>query len=182
MSLEKMRWEFGPLVVARARKVDAVSILSIHREVLEDGRFFITLPEELGLTADSQIERVGRFLSDSDRLFLVARVQRAPVGFLTLQCGPLARMRHCAKLEIMVAESSRGQGVGRRLMEAAMEWAVAHKTITKVGLSVFSENAGATKLYKEFGFVEEGRRLKEYRLDDGSYRDDVLMSRWVGEP
>jgi RimJ/RimL family protein N-acetyltransferase len=90
-------------------------------------------------------------------------------------------MRHCAKLEIMVAERSRGQGVGRRLMSAAMEWAVAHPTITKVGLSVFSENVRATKLYREFGFVEEGHRVREYRLEDGSYRDDVLMYRWVGD-
>lgn len=181
MSLEKMRWEYGDLVVARARKVDAVSILSIHREVLEEKGYFITLPEELHLTADMQIERIGGFLGDPDGLFLVARVRRAPVGFLTLQCGPLARMKHCAKLEIMVAQPSRGQGVGRRLLSAAMEWAVAHPSITKVGLSVFSENLKAAKLYQEFGFVEEGRRVKEYRFEDGSYRDDLLMGRWVGE-
>jgi ribosomal protein S18 acetylase RimI-like enzyme len=180
MGLEKIRWEHGELVVARARKVDAVSILSIHREVLAEGDFFITTPEEFHLDADSQIERISRFLDSTDALFLVARVHRVPVGFLTLQPGPLARMTHCAKLEIMVAKRSRAQGIGRKLLSAAMEWAVAHPIITKVGLSVFAENQSAAKLYREFGFVEEGRRIKEYRLEDGSYRDDVLMGCWVG--
>ena len=35
-------------------------------------------------------------------------------------------------------------------------------------------------LEKKFGFQEEGRRIREYRLADGSYRDDILMSAWVG--
>jgi hypothetical protein len=28
--------------------------------------------------------------------------------------------------------------------------------------------------------VEEGRRVGEYRMEDGSLRDDLLMARWVG--
>ena len=180
MGLDKMRWEEGALVIARARKVDAVSILSIHREVLTEGDFFITQPEELNLDAERQIDRIARFLQDEDALFLVARINRVPVGFLTLRSGPLARMKHCVKLEIMVAKGSRGQGIGRRLLSAAMEWAVAHPRITKVGLSVFAQNETASRLYSEFGFAEEGRRLKEYRLADGSYRDDILMGCWVG--
>jgi RimJ/RimL family protein N-acetyltransferase len=44
---------------------------------------------------------------------------------------------------------------------------------------VFAHNARAVALYRKFGFEEEGRRLREYRFADGSWRDDILMARPV---
>ena len=49
----------------------------------------------------------------------------------------------------------------------------------KLSLSVFSDNDRAIALYEASGFGIEGRREREYRLADGSYRGDVLMSRFV---
>ena len=181
MSVEKIRWEFGDLVISRARKIDAMSLLSIHREVLAEGSFFITRGDECRRTLVDQPARIHSCLDSPGELFLVARVRRMPVGFLVLEAGPLARMRHCLKLELMVAQAARGQGIGKRLLAAAVEWARATSSVEKVGLNVFADNEKAVQLYRSFGFTEEGRRHREYRLEDGRYRDDLLMQLWVGD-
>ena len=180
MGLENLRWEFGELLVTRARRVDAVPLLSIHREVLEERSFFMTQPEEFSLDMEKKTELIQQYLKDENSIFLVAKSQRMPLGFLTLTAGKPLLLRHCASLEIMVAEKCRRQGIGRLLMTAAMEWAQNHPVIEKVKLAVFADNKVALDLYEKFGFQEEGRRIREYRLADGSYRDDILMSAWVG--
>jgi ribosomal protein S18 acetylase RimI-like enzyme len=112
-------------------------------------------------------------------VFLVARVTGQIVGMLTVHGGALERMRHTGKLEIMVARSARRWGVGRALMSACVDWAEQSKIVLKLGLSVFTTNERAIALYREFGFVEEGRRPREYRMEDGTFREDVLMYRLI---
>ena len=65
------------------------------------------------------------------------------------------------------------------MLEALLEWAEANPLIEKIGLSVFSSNADAFRLYRRLGFAEEGRRAKAIRLAPGEYVDEVLMAKFV---
>jgi RimJ/RimL family protein N-acetyltransferase len=47
--------------------------------------------------------------------------------------------------------------------------------IEKVSLEVFSINEPAKRLYHRMGFIEEGRKLREYRLSEDRYVDSILM-------
>lgn len=167
------------LDIRPARTTDAAAILRLHRAVLNERRFFITEPEEFRETVDDKIRQVRDFDRSANSLFLVARKGPNLVGFLTIRGGPLNRMRHTGKLEIMVAKDARGQGVGRNLIEAALRWAIAHEDVRKLGLAVFADNQRALDLYRSYGFREEGRRPQEYRLEDGRYVDDVLLYRFT---
>jgi len=44
---------------------------------------------------------------------------------------------------------------------------------------VFSTNKRAIALYKKMGFIEEGRKIKEFKMDNNEYVDDVLMYKLV---
>lgn len=168
----------GDLRVEAARPRDALPILGVHRDVLAEGTWFATRPDELRLTLEDQEERI-RTAPDRG-ILLVARLPSRPVvGWLALTQGGLARTAHTARVEVMVAASARGQGVGRGLLAAALEWAAEHPSIAKVGLAVYAHNDRAIGLYTSMGFREEGRRVGEYRMEDGTFRDDVLMCRWV---
>lgn len=165
--------------IARAGRLDALRCLALRREVLAEERWFITRRDELTTTVDAEEQRILAARDRDAHLYLVARLPGARVaGLLTASTGPLARLAHVAKIEVMVGAAHRGQGVGAALMDACCQWADAHQTVTKLGLNVFADNDAAQALYRRCGFREEGRRPREYRMADGSYRDDVLMYRF----
>jgi ribosomal protein S18 acetylase RimI-like enzyme len=81
---------------------------------------------------------------------------------------------HVATLGVGVIQSRRGQGIGRKLIDAVMGKARA-QGIEIIALSVQASNARAIALYRKLGFVEEGRKVRG-RLVDGVYEDVILMA------
>jgi len=181
-----MRWTTAlsggrTLLVEEARVEDARDILALHLQVLSEARYFITEPHEFSGSIEQKARRIAELDRSPNSVFLVARCEGRILGYVTVQGGQLRRMRHTGKLEIMVAADARGMGVGRALMRATVDWAIENPHLVKLGLNVFTDNERAIRLYEQFGFHEEGRRVREYRMEDGSYRDDVLMYRFVEE-
>ncbi|MEX2645338.1 MAG: GNAT family N-acetyltransferase [Gaiellaceae bacterium] len=82
---------------------------------------------------------------------------------------------HVADLGLMVAEGWRRQGIGRALLEAAVEWARG-AGVRKLELHVFPHNEAAIRLYEQFGFEREGYRKQHYRRSTGDYVDAILMA------
>jgi len=78
------------------------------------------------------------------------------------------------EIGMAVAREWRGRGVGSALLAAAIEWA-RERGLHKLSLGVFAHNAGAIALYRKFGFVEEGRRVKQYRRASGELWDSLEM-------
>lgn len=54
--------------------------------------------------------------------------------------------------DIVVAESARGQGLGRALLRVSVDWATSGG-FTAIGLHVFGGNTGAIRLYESEGFT-----------------------------
>lgn len=165
----------APITVEPARDADTRAILELHQRVLAEGWWFITHPDEFSGNPYAKLRQVRDLREHPSGLFLVARVDDQVAGFLTLSPGPLRRMAHAVKLEIMVDQAHRGLGLGRALMDAALAWARDNPRVHKVGLSVFSDNERAIALYQAYGFAEEGRREREYLEEDGTFRGDVLL-------
>jgi RimJ/RimL family protein N-acetyltransferase len=60
-----------------------------------------------------------------------------------------------------------------------IDWAEANPLLEKISLAANADNENAIRLYRKFGFVEEGRRPKELKLGPNCYADDILMFRFV---
>jgi ribosomal protein S18 acetylase RimI-like enzyme len=73
-----------------------------------------------------------------------------------------------------VARDWRGRGVGSALLAAAVDRA-REQGLHKLSLSVFPHNEAAIALYRKFGFVEEGRRVKHIRRASGELWDTIEM-------
>ena len=126
------------------------------RSVAEERRYLRAVrrfPHAAVLVADDEGEIVGRLS--------VAR-DRHPA------CG------HVADLGLMVAATHRRRGIGRALLEAAVEWA-REAGVRKLELHVFPHNEPAIGLYEEFGFEREGYRKAHYRRGR-DYVDAILMA------
>lgn len=74
-------------------------------------------------------------------------------NFSTFQCKPIINIH-----DLVVAQSHRGQGVGRQLLQA-VEAIAQDKGCGKITLEVLSNNEVAKKAYQQFGFA--GYQLSE---------------------
>ena len=78
------------------------------------------------------------------------------------------------EIGMAVAHDWRGRGVGSALLAAGIDWA-RERGLHKLSLTVFPHNAAAIALYRKFGFVEEGRLVKQYRRQSGELWDGIAM-------
>lgn len=78
-------------------------------------------------------------------------------------------------LNLAVGAGLRRRGIGRRLMETALEAAISSGT-HRVFLEVRESNRGAQAFYLRMGFAQEGRRRKYYQNPP---EDALLLSRPV---
>jgi ribosomal protein S18 acetylase RimI-like enzyme len=78
------------------------------------------------------------------------------------------------EIGMLVAREWRGRGVGSALLSAAIERA-REQGLHKLSLGVFAHNDAAIALYRKHGFVEEGRRVKQYRRSSGELWDALDM-------
>lgn len=102
------------------------------------------------------------------------------VGWCDIARSPREGFRHSGRLGIGLLPGYRGQGLGERLMIAAIELA-RDRGLERIELEVFGSNTRAIALYERLGFVHEGIRRGAWKID-GRYDDDVLMAKFLTPP
>jgi RimJ/RimL family protein N-acetyltransferase len=180
------------VVIREAGVEDAEGVHSYMREMVSEPGLYIGFePGEFEAMISVENERSwieGHAEKDSSVMFIAVETSGERVGWNVgdgevvglLDCTGTERraMRHETTLGISVKKEWRGQGIGRRLMERALEWAEGNEVIKRVQLEVYAENVGARKLYEELGFVEEGVRRRA-AWKQGRWMDSVIMGKLV---
>jgi RimJ/RimL family protein N-acetyltransferase len=114
-------------------------------------------------------ERAALFADGTDGS-VVAVADGRIVGLLHVEVS-----RHgFGEFGMLVDRDWRGRGVGSALVQAAIGWARG-QGLHKLCLEVFAHNTAAIALYRKSGFVEEGRRVKQYRRASGELWDSIIM-------
>jgi RimJ/RimL family protein N-acetyltransferase len=97
------------------------------------------------------------------------------IGAAGLEFETREKTRHKATLfGMFVSAAHRGQGAGRKLVRAALEYAKARVTTTVVQLTVTEGNASARALYEACGFKVFGVEPRAIRTHD-AYLSKVHM-------
>jgi RimJ/RimL family protein N-acetyltransferase len=78
------------------------------------------------------------------------------------------------EIGMAVGREWRGRGAGSALLAEAIEWS-RDRGLHKLTLGVFPHNDAAIALYRKFGFVDEGRRVKQIRRTSGELWDVLEM-------
>jgi putative acetyltransferase len=108
---------------------------------------------------------------------LVACVDGEVIGHLKLRTSPnTPRQKHVGSIGMSVHDKWQGKGVGAALMQAAVDFADKWLNLSRLELSVCTDNEPALRLYKKFGFEIEGRKRRAV-FRDGDYIDIYLMAR-----
>ncbi|GGY46674.1 GNAT family N-acetyltransferase [Parvularcula lutaonensis] len=143
-----------------------------HLYSLEDLQLF--LAKAHSVAAYEQI------LSDAGSAVWIARTPRGeavgyavagpcslPVDDMAANAGELGRL--------YVLKSHQGQGLGVKLLEKALGWL--KRQYGPLYISVYSENHGAQRLYRRYGFD----KIKEYKYMVGNHADrEFLFGRQPG--
>ncbi len=105
-----------------------------------------------------------------------------PVGMVALHRHARARDRHKGEIFSMyVAPELHGRGIGRALLEAALQ-AAREQGLEQVTLYVVAGNQAATALYSRCGFQVYGTEPKGIKYGPGRYGDYLLMVKFLDRP
>lgn len=166
----------------RTHEADAVTIRSLEPEdaagmsalMGRDGTFqgTLQLPD---MPVASRIEYLQKVDLASCKLVAVAGGEI--VGAAGLHpAGTSLRRAHVRALGIGIAAEWQGRGLGRRLITRLLDWADNWAGVLRVELTVHADNERAIALYRNLGFVDEGRH-RGYALKNGRYVDALCMAR-----
>jgi len=145
---------------------DAAAVEAVWTAVASEGEWIGTeLPLHPGWR-----DRFLTALTGPDAAWFVVDRGGQVVGAVFVQAE-----RGVGHLGMAIIEGHRGAGLGRALLDAAVEWA-RRGGCHKVTLEVWPHNLRARRLYTRAGFVEEGHLERHYRRKSGALWDSVVMS------
>ncbi len=149
---------------------DAAALVAVRDEVAAEGGMIAGIPGERSVLEESLA--LANLLA-AGGLALTLEVDDQVCGHLMVHRRRGPYESHLGDLSIALGAACRGQGLGRALIEIAVDWARA-VGMGKLTLSVFPGNTRALALYRSCGFEEEGVLRGHVRLPSGD-ADLVVM-------
>lgn len=104
--------------------------------------------------------------------------QDRPVGMCMCYVHTFKKLRHQSLFSIVIDKSVRGKQIGSEALLKLMTIAKEDLGIEMLHLEVYEGNP-AYRLYKRLGFTEYGRHPKFLKEKTGTYRDKILMQKWL---
>ena len=132
--------------------------------------FAAVAEERDGIASEPPVDVVGRAARWELAGTFVACADDRVIGSISVQ----TTHHGYGDIGMQVVRDWRGRGVGGALMVEAIAWA-REQGLHKLSLEVFAHNEAGLALYRKMGFVEEGRRVKQYRRQSGELWDSIAM-------
>lgn len=159
---------------------DSEAVLKIQKSIVAEGKYLIAVSEEFHRTLSQQREWIQTILDNKNETLIVAEKDGEVIGWIVFQMTHnRKRLSHTGTFGMMIKDGYRELGIGKSLLSALLVWAEKNPVIEKISLGVFSTNHRAISLYKKMGFIEEGRKIKEFKMNEDEYVDDILMYKLV---
>jgi ribosomal protein S18 acetylase RimI-like enzyme len=145
------------LNIRTARLEDAQTILDYLKHVGQESDNLTFGPEGLGASLDEERAHLEGLADNPNSCTLVAFVGEDLVSVGTLSSSKRERSKHYALLGISVLKAYWHQGIGRRMMQALIEFAQHAPDTRYLELEVRHDNRYAVRLYESVGFTKVAR-------------------------
>ena len=158
---------------------DAKAVIRHLTAVYAETDFLSRYPDEVNFTEEEERAFLAGFESSDNSLFLVADVGGSIVATAGFQpYAASSKLCHRAVLDVAVQKDFWGLGIGSAMLGVLLDEAK-RAGFALLELTVIADNARAVALYEMFGFRTYGTLEKAFRLRDGSFQSEFLMSREI---
>ncbi|UNU73916.1 GNAT family N-acetyltransferase [Moraxella nasovis] len=107
-------------------------------------------------------------------------VNQKVVGNVALKLETAERRRHIGSFVIAVHDEHQGQGIGKKLLNTIIDLADNWLNLTRLELTVYTDNEKAIQLYQKFGFDIEGEH-RQFAFRHGKFVNAYTMARIKSE-
>jgi RimJ/RimL family protein N-acetyltransferase len=157
---------------------DAGALLALKGQLDKETSFMLLEPDERDPSVAAQAGHLEGVTRAGNSVVIVAEDAGELVGYVELAGGKFRRNRATSHVIIGILARASGQGLGRRLLAEAEQWAAGHG-VHRLELNVMAHNSRAIALYERMGFATEGRR-RECLLVEGRFADEFYMAKFLG--
>lgn len=155
----------------------AADMVEYLKVTAEETPFLLRNPDEVNYTLEREKEILGMLLESEYSVMMVAVVDGKVAGNCSLNgMGDKRRIRHRCSLAIALKKAYWNLGIGTAMIQYLEELA-RQIGYEQIELDVVAGNDTAKHLYEKCGFVETGKHVRALKYDDGSYRDEFIMSK-----
>ena len=156
---------------------DASSVIALFERLYSETSFLLYDAGESTPRVEDYAKRIADGRARESFVMLVAENCDGLIGFTCGARGNARRNRHSLFLVLGVLRSQWHRGVGRSLLEAIEDWALAHG-IHRLELTVRMDNERALQLYEKMGFMREGTKRHSLQIE-GRFIDEHYMSKLI---
>lgn len=154
---------------------DAENFMNLIKEVESNSEFMMMEPGERNTTLEHQSKQIESIQQQENSIVFVAEQEGKLVGYLFAVGGSAERKLHSAYLVIGILKEYRGKGIGTRLFENVTAWAK-KQNISRLELTVVTQNEAGVALYKKSGFEIEGTKRNSLVIG-GKFFDEYYMAK-----
>lgn len=158
-----------------AREEDAQMLVAYLRQTAAETPYLLREPEEVTISIGQERNFILEKETKERELMLLCFDGEKHVGNCSIMAaGGVMRQAHRCGVAIALYQEYWGKGIGRKMMEIALERA-RQMGYEQAELDVVSTNKAAVRLYEKLGFRQYGVFPHNMKYRDGSYADCVWM-------
>lgn len=156
---------------------DAKNFITFYNTLVKQTDFLLSTIEEATKTVQQQESSIKK--CDDYKQIFIAIEDNEIVGFMGISRSPMSKVKHIANFAIGVLDAYKRQSVATNLLSFAENW-LKDKGVSRLEMTVISENKPAIKFYEKNGFSYEGTRHNSIKMNNKFY-DELFMAKNINK-
>lgn len=167
------------LSIREAEVSDAAALVDFLNLVGAESDYMTLDEAGILMTPEQMAGFIQQLAASDNQLYLLALLDDQIAGLVSITADYHERVRHIGQLFTVVKKAFWNQGLGRILLEEAVNWAQECSSLRRLELSVQVRNERAVHLYQSLGFAIEGLQQRGAYLKEGKFLDVYLMGKLI---
>ncbi|MHA1268312.1 MAG: GNAT family N-acetyltransferase [Candidatus Helarchaeota archaeon] len=168
MIYDKSKLEITPLT-----KDDIFENLELLNQIIKENHFLASRRE---ISEVDALDFYNYWVKSDLGIYLVAKYEKKIIGHISNRPREEDRLSHIGYVGYLVHPDFRKLGIGTNMLQKVIEYSL-KKGFEILVCEVSHDNNASLALLRKFQFQEFGRLKNGLKVNDGNYRDIILLSK-----